>query len=111
MSLITDKSTANTKSKDDRPKFGAAMTIQERKHEVINWKLNKIKNLPAFVKSELARNPDGDNKTARRKKENERAQALAKSVDTRNSGTKFSIDMDAFVSSIAKEDYERRFNG
>ena len=70
MSLITDRSTANTKSKDlDRPKFGAAMTIQERKHEVINWKLNKIKNLPAFVKSELAKNPDGDNKTARRKKE------------------------------------------
>ena len=49
------------------------MTIQERKHQVINWKLNKIKNLPAFVKSELARNPDGDNKTARRKKETERA--------------------------------------
>ena len=87
------------------------MTIQERKHQVINWKLNKIENLPAFVKSELAKNPDGDNKTSRRKKETERAQALAKSVDTRHSGNKFSIDMDSFVSSIAKEDYERRFNG
>ena len=64
------------------------------------------------MKSELGRNADGENKTARRKKETDRAEALAKSVDAgQGSGQKFSINMDAFVSSIAKEDYERRFTG
>ena len=45
-----------------------------------HMKLNKIKNLPEFVQAELGRNTDGDNKTARRKKEAEREQAMAKSV-------------------------------
>ena len=53
-SLATDKSRKSTK-KDDRPQFGAAMTVQERRHMVMLWKLGKLKDIPVFVQQQLSR--------------------------------------------------------
>ena len=88
------------------------MTIKERKHMVMLWKLNKLKDIPVFVQSELSRQADGENKAAKKKKEKERAEALKEKTEAGTSPSKkFSINMDAFISSIAKGDYDGKFNG
>ena len=77
---------------------------------VMVWKLNKLKDIPVFVQSELSRQADGENKAAKMK-EKERAEALKEKEVGTSPSKKFSINMDAFISSIAKGDYDGKFNG
>ena len=74
-SLATDKSRKSTK-KDDRPQFGAAMTVQERRHMVMLWKLGKLKDIPVFVQQQLSRQAEITNKAHKRKEEEDHTDNL-----------------------------------
>ena len=78
---------------------------------IMLWKLGKLKNIPVFVNSELSKQADGENKAAKRKKEKERAENLKNIILSPSPTKKFKINMDAFVSSIAKGDFDGKFNG
>ena len=79
---------------------------------VMLWKLSKLQDIPIFLQQELSRQADGENKATKRKEEKERALKLQENRSgAGEKSKKFNVNMDAFISSIAKEDYERKFSG